>query len=704
MAATQSAAASQSKERVLYLPGGCDYVRFYEPPSDRVWSHVILRTGGGSNTSVIEFDVRLLNDMNRLIAEIFGFRLLSVTPSVQGVIRAQSDSRLYQVQWCTAPWQKVPLASDDPELSRRWLILADRGGIGGTVAKLLETKGRSCRVFKYEKVVDVGGDPNERVRQLLQVQLDSNNDRLLGVVHLWGLDSAPPDAVTGHDLEQVQIFGCNTVLSLIQALISRGAAMSTRIWLVTRGAQPVETGDQLSVLQAPLWGLGKVINFEHPDLRCTCLDLDPSSEPEGAAELLLREFSAGDEEDQVAFRNGDRYLARILPSSLTETVISCSCRTSDFLREDGSYLITGGLGGLGLTVALWMVEQGAKHLTLASRSGDSAAAQALVHELRQRGINVLTTRTDLTHWSQLEALLIQIRKQMPRLRGIIHAAGVIDDGALVNLNAHRLSKVMAPKVSGTWNLHAATADLPLDFFVLFSSAVSVLGSPGQANYAAANAFLDAMAHYRQSRGLPAISINWGPWSEVGLAASTFERLKAVGSTAPQLVKLISVKQGLEALRRLLVSSIPQVMVLPFDLKDLVKLYPSAARMPLFKEVGGKESHLARYYERPNLSQKHVEPRNELERKLAGIWQQSLHIDRVGVQDSFFELGGDSVLGIQIITLAEKTFGVAINVGEALGSLTIEYLARIVESELINKLEAMSEEEVQQLSGEVALER
>jgi acyl carrier protein len=237
--------------------------------------------------------------------------------------------------------------------------------------------------------------------------------------------------------------------------------------------------------------------------------------------------------------------------------------------------------------------------------------------------------------------------------------------------------------------------VPLDFFVLFSSAVSVLGSPGQGNYAAACSYLDAMAHLRHQKGLPAISINWGPWADVGLAAEATEKLNEQNASTQHLVKVIKIDRGLEIMEQLLMYPISQVMVLPFDLKNLIELYPTAAGMPFFSEVGGNETHVARLYARPKLRQQYVAPRNGLERKLAELWRQTLHIDNVGMHDSFFELGGDSVLAAQILAQAQKTFGMRINPQDAFKSFTIEKLAEMLEAEIISKIEQMSEQEVEE---------
>jgi myxalamid-type polyketide synthase MxaE and MxaD len=278
----------------------------------------------------------------------------------------------------------------------------------------------------------------------------------------------------------------------------------------------------------------------------------------------------------------------------------------------------------------------------------------------------------------------------------VHAAGVLDDGSILHLNAERMKRVMAPKLDGTMNLHNATLNFSLDFFILFSSAVSVLGSPGQANYAAASSYLDAMAHYRRQLNLPALSINWGPWADVGLAAESLEKLKEKNGISERLIKVIKPDHGFEILGQLIMESTPQVMVLPFDLKNLIELYPTVAGMPFLSEINGVESQSVRLYARPNLRQDYTAPRNEIESKLTELWRHTLHIDRVGIHDSFFELGGDSVLAAQILSLVQKNFGVRINPQDAFKAFTIERLASMLEAQIRGMVEAMSEDEVEQL--------
>ena len=229
-------------------------------------------------------------------------------------------------------------------------------------------------------------------------------------------------------------------------------------------------------------------------------------------------------------------------------------------NAEATYLITGGLGGLGRAVATWLVERGARHLVLLGRNAPSASAQQTLDALRSAGAHVVAARGDVARADHVASVIESIRMSMPPLRGVVHAAGVLDDGIVAHLDQRRLRDVMAPKVEGAWNLHALTRDVDLDFFVLFSSAASVLGSPGQAHYAAANSFLDALAWHRRAEGRSALSINWGPWAEVGLV----NRPEQVRQLTRHGIEPMSVADGVATLSQLLRADATQAAVLDID--------------------------------------------------------------------------------------------------------------------------------------------
>ncbi|HEU4325733.1 MAG TPA: type I polyketide synthase [Roseiflexaceae bacterium] len=256
------------------------------------------------------------------------------------------------------------------------------------------------------------------------------------------------------------------------------------------------------------------------------------------------------------------------------------------VRSQATYLLTGGLGGIGLRLARWLVAQGARHLALVGRSQPSPEALAKLAALAEAGASVQVYQADASSPAALADVLGRIADNQPPLRGVFHAAGVLDDAMLLQQDAARFERVMAPKIAGAWNLHRQTRDLPLDLFVLFSSAAAVLGSPGQGNYAAANAFLDALAHMRRAAGLPALSINWGPWAEVGMAAAQGqrgERLAALG------IGSIGPDQSLAALGRLLQEDSAQVSVMALNLRQWRESFLQAARLPLLARLEEERS-------------------------------------------------------------------------------------------------------------------
>jgi len=246
------------------------------------------------------------------------------------------------------------------------------------------------------------------------------------------------------------------------------------------------------------------------------------------------------------------------------------------VRDDATYLITGGLGSIGLRAAEWLVERGARHLVL---TGRTATTNERVEQLQARaGVRVL--RADVSRREDVETLMQTIDAHMPPLRGVLHTAGVLDDGVLVQQTMERFARVMAPKVDGSWNLHEATKKRELDFFVLFSSMASMLGSAGQGNYAAANAYEDALAHYRRALGLAATSINWGPWAEGGMATALNSRDQQ--RWASQGIGQLAGSEGLDALERALQLDRAQLGILRIDWKRWSA--SSAAEQPLVAEL------------------------------------------------------------------------------------------------------------------------
>ena len=445
-----------------------------------------------------------------------------------------------------------------------------------------------------------------------------------------------------------------------------------RLVLLTRGAQAVAGDDASRVApdQAALWGLMMSLLHEQPHLRCRAVDLDPER-PAGEADLLARELRVPSDETHVALRGARRYVGRLRRREL-------ATGPGGRLQGDATYLITGGLGSLALAVGRWMVRRGARHLVLVSRRSPSDATARALEELRAGGAEVLNVAADVSDPQDVRRAL-DLPGHMPPLRGVVHAAGVLDEGLATDLDRERVARVMAPKAAGAWNLHLATGAHELDFFVLFSSVIGVLGAPAQASYAAANAFLDALAHLRRSRGLPALSIDWSGWSEIGMAAEASRNGRSIVSE----VGTLSPTQGVEALGRLLETGESQVAVLPFRWGRWRELFPAFSRSPLLYELVEAEAADDGAVEAGDLAAaRRILAAGEDERPalLASFLQEELarvleiEPDSLDVDAPLTHIGMDSLMALEVKNRVETTHGIELPIVELIEDPTISNLA------------------------------
>ncbi len=355
------------------------------------------------------------------------------------------DDWLYEFQW--QPKERAAGKPSAPASRASWLIFADSGGVGDALSALLEARGeRSVLVARGESYEQTDGEhyrirPErpEDIRRLFESALASDQPGCRGIVHLWSLDVARPEETTVASLNAAQTMGCGSVLLLVQELARTESPDAPRLWLITQGAQSAgEKPAPLSVAQSPLWGLGRVIAQEHPTFWGGLVDLESgASLRDAAAHQLCEEISSADGEDQLAFRQGRRYAARLVRQHASATPAP-PLRW----RTDGSYLISGGLGDLGLLVARWMVEQGARRLILLGRTklpsrsnwpsveiGSRAARQiTAIRELESLGASVHLASVDVADEGKLNGFLDKFRTEgWPPIRGVVHAAGVLQD-------------------------------------------------------------------------------------------------------------------------------------------------------------------------------------------------------------------------------------------------------------------------------------
>ncbi|MBD2438979.1 SDR family NAD(P)-dependent oxidoreductase [Nostoc sp. FACHB-110] len=570
------------------------------------------------------------------------------------------------------------------------LIFADRQGIGQELAGLWRQQKPCTLVYpgtEYKKIRDqeiiINPALPEDFQRLFREHTATNQAPCQKVIYLWNLDTIAANALSLNDLETASQLVCGGVLSLLQSLINQGFSRPPSLWLVTKGAQPVKGESTLSGLaQATVWGLGKVITNEHPEFNCTLVDLDPDGKYNTQhlwAEICSHQPNSS--ENRLAFRHGQRYVNRI---ARKQEIVKQSLE----IKTDATYLITGGLGEIGLLIAKWLVEHGAKHLVLVGRSHPQAAVQATLTQLEAAKCQVVIMQADVSLEEDVASLLAQIQTSMPPLKGIIHAAGVIEDRLLVEHQWSLFAKVFAPKVSGAWNLHHLTQDLPLDFFVLFSSIASIMGFAGTANYTAANTFLDAIAHYRRSLNLPGLSINWGPWSKLGMAKTV--EMKTEAQWANQGIQPMEPQQLLSILENLLPQNTAQIGVMQLDWSKFLAQFSGDSSPSFVAEI-------AQQLQTPAITQKQ-QPAKILDqiKESSPEQSQALLIDylsqqmakalgittsKLSIDQPLNKMGLDSLMVVELKNRLRSELGINIPITKFLDGVSVIGLTKLIAQEL-----------------------
>ena len=382
--------------------------------------------------------------------------------------------------------------------------------------------------------------------------------------------------------------------------------------------------------------------------------------------LPVQSFSAAEPSAPFRFMTQARHIGKIA-IRMDRDVRVLPIADQPLFSADATYLITGGLGGVALAVAAWMARSGADHLVLVSRRAPSEEAAEAIRKIEKCGATVVSVQADITHQADLNKVLEMIHAAMPPLKGIMHAAAVVDDGLIVDLSPERFPLVMAPKLTGTWNLHTATLDEDLDFFVLFSSIAAVHPQPGMGSYAAANAFLDSFAHYRRALGKPAVSVNWGGWNELGLARAAGTG-RSIEGYLSQGMRNLSREEALEALGRAIETNPVQVIAVPFDWDQFAEFYGEDGVPPAFSELvtqtstaAGAPANRSEILEQLAAAESAKQRREILEfylqETLGRVLKLATH--RIDRERPLGTMGLDSLMGLEFVRRLSNTLQIAV---------------------------------------------
>jgi acyl transferase domain-containing protein/acyl carrier protein len=638
---TLAALLDSREDTNLYIPTSIARLSLHENLPAAFWCHarLIAQPGGNLTRDTLQAELTLLDESGRVLMEVRGF-----TARALALPRAADepfDQWLYRYRWQA---QEVPSATAAPA---KWLVFADQPAPDGhSVADEL------CAVLSpiSEAVVRVNrGDP--------RIACDSDAD-ILGLIESVR-DDSPRRAVFLHTLDATQPAAWQPVLNVLKAIADGRLPTLEDIVVVTRGAYSLE-GDGNSRAVFP--GLVRVAQAELPQIRLRLIDID--AQP-GAA--LLKEIVAQSDEREVALHAGER---RVLRLARGADAVADGGSEGAPIRDDGTYLITGGYGGFGLEVASWLVQRGARSLALVGRNGPDAHASKVIENMERGGVQVLKFKADIAIEQDVRGLFESLGRQAMPLKGIFHAAAVLKDGEIAALQSSVAEDVLQPKAHGAWLLHRHSGHLPLEHFVLFSSIAAMLGNRHQAAYAMAGTSLDSLAQARRKAGLPAISISWGPLTGVGMLARNPALAALLASRGAES---FAPDEAIRMLERIVRWNPIAIGAARLNWQRMTAVDEHIAHASLFRDCVGNFPEAARS-EIPSATVTLDEA--GVEGVLRAILAETLQIgeDEIDRDASLFSLGVDSLMALDLQVAAEQRLGVRIAAMELLKGGTLAHLS------------------------------
>jgi acyl transferase domain-containing protein/acyl carrier protein len=682
-----------------YLPTRIRRAAIYRGPEPHMTAQVTVVS---STRDEIESDITLVGDNGDVLATFTGFTLQALSASSR-MAPERVDKGLYELGWVAhSPASNDGTAAATPRNDLSWLIFLDADGVGTLLAGEMRRSGHRVRVVLHQPVtaltkVDGGYALNpeqpEQIHQLIETHLASEGD-LAGIINCWPLD-IPAEAEAPHAdtvSESNYQRGLFTILHLVKA-VAEHDTIAPRLYVVTANAQSVLGTETLAVEQAAVWGLGRVVGHqEFADRWGGLIDIDDAEDRTETASRICAHILADDAEDQIAIRGQTTFVPRLRPTtSLTQAFPTK-------LTPNATYVVTGGAGALGRIVAIYLAERGARHIALLSRSEIPPPDQwallpenhrhhetiSTIRKIEDLGAQVTTARVDITDSDQVNGWLSRhIRDGGRPVRGIIHAAGTVNDRLLLNMTERDFITVMAPKIEGARLLHNAFRGSDLEFFVMFGSAGSVIASPGQGNYAAANAFLDAFAHFRQAQGLPALTISWGPWS-VGMV----EELKLEKLYAQRGIELITPATGTRILDRLINQKLPNVVAISADWAQARRVGLGGPLPPMFSELGTAETSSATGDSDLSVldvlsgcpkSERHDMVAGQVRQIVAAVFE--IPAADISADDPLDDIGLDSLMAMDFRLRVNATFAIDLPLLELLRGVSVNSVAARILDEL-----------------------
>ncbi|MEC0599323.1 SDR family NAD(P)-dependent oxidoreductase [Bacillus spizizenii] len=678
-------AATFTIDEETYLPYYYKDFQVYSSGYKKFFSYIKKKESDNGETG--KFDIFLLNEKGEVFGEINNYIVKKVhkSPSIQ---KKKNKPIYHKMSW-------VSIKNDSGEISesnKNILLFRNKDNLSDEIVRRLRLNGKSVIEAEYgESFSEINsnkytvGATQEDYDQLFET---IQKEKINQIVHLMSIDNEPDETLS--QLQKKLCYGIDSLFYLTKSIVQK-TKHSIELVLCSDYAYRV-TGDEpeINPHNAAFFGFGKVIEKEYPRLSVRCIDL----EHEQMAENALREINSIKQTEFIAYRNNQKYVQELQNVNIA---VSPYMKTS--VKNNGVYIITGGMGGIGLQVAKYLSSTENVQLILIGRSEQSEKnrenIREVLNEIKENGSQIEYYKADVANEDEMFEVFREIKRKYKTVNGIIHAAGVSGDGFIFRKQKSVFDTVIKPKIQGTWILNDLTKDCQLDFFVMFSSITALGGSIGQSDYTAANSYLDSFAEFRKwnKPEEKTLTINWCGWSDLGMLADYIVKRKNDGYEHKEEngFKTITSTEAIRAFNEVLQKDMHNVIIGEIDYqvlglyKDEIKFRLSPDILDLINPPSTINTV------RSEVNQANLNNLNyrEIENRILKAWTKVLGLEQINVNDKFYDLGGDSISAIYLVKEIENEFPSLIDVSDIFTYPSIQEMSAYLD-EVINNQQSSNQ--------------
>jgi len=726
-------AVSQKIGKGLYLPFYYKSIKVSGKMQNKFYSYIRINEKMLKGMETITFDVSLMDHEGKVFAEVNDYSLKKVNETEFKMREAAGKNNAY----FEIAWLNSELSVNKKELtSGNFLVFKDNKGIGNKMIERLKADG--CNVIEVDtgsKFKKVSNDKyiiqgEETDYQSLMADLAGRD--LTHIVHLMTLsDSGELRSLS--ELEEQQKRGVYSLFYLTRALVANKFNKEIELVLISDYVNEVTKNEKLlNPHHASMFGLSKIVTQEHTNLICRCMDIDDNK----SIDAMIAEIKSDNIMYKVAYREGKRFVEEFRKLDLEEATDN-----KFSIKETGVYIISGGTGGLGLEMGKYLASKNKVKIAFINRSklpernawdelisnGENkklCSTITTIRDIEQTGAEVNNFSANVSSFDEMKQIVDQLKSKYGAINGIIHCAGVAGDGFIMRKGKEIFDSVLLPKIQGTWILDKLTSEENLDFFVMFSSILTIFGDPGQGDYTAANSYMDAFADYRTKKGKRTVSINWPAWKEAGMAVDY--GIKESDTT----IKPISTGKALRSFEEILCSKSARALPgdinysrmlerkddLPFALAKQIEdvLQKQKAKLNTEGKTESQEVNTAK----AEIKGRGGQDYNETENTIAQIWSRVLGLNEIDIFDNFSSMGGDSMMAIQLLKQIDTLYKGIVDISDIFSYPSVQQMAEYIdqkrgqkkESKKVkkDKEESISDESLKSLldgleSGETSIE-